>query len=60
MIPENYPEELPAIEVAQYLSGIKADAYKDIIGEDELLIAADTVVVLDGKVCGKPEDGRMP
>ncbi len=57
MIPENYPEELPAIEVAQYLSGIKADAYKDIIGEDELLIAADTVVVLDGKVYGKPEDG---
>ena len=47
-ISEDYPSDLPALEVAQYISNKKADAYHEIIGDDELLIAADTVVVLDG------------
>lgn len=55
-ISEEYPSDLPALEVAQYISNKKADAYHEIIGDDELLIAADTVVVLDGKIYGKPHN----
>jgi septum formation protein maf len=55
-ISEDYPSDLPALEVAQYISNKKADAYHEIIGDDELLIAADTVVVLDGKIYGKPHN----
>lgn len=53
-IDESYPEDLPACEVANFISHAKAKAYKNIIGDDELVITADTVVVLDDMVMGKP------
>ncbi len=55
-IDEDYPQDMAAIDVAQFLSEKKADAYKEIIGNDELLITADTTVVLGDKVYGKPQD----
>ncbi|MEE1021677.1 MAG: Maf family nucleotide pyrophosphatase [Muribaculaceae bacterium] len=55
-IDESYPDDMAAGDVAQYLSGKKADAYREIIGDDELLITADTTVVLGDKVYGKPEN----
>lgn len=53
-IDESYPENLAAINVAQYISGIKADAYLDRIDGDELLITADTIVICENKILGKP------
>ncbi|MBP5507376.1 MAG: septum formation protein Maf [Prevotella sp.] len=53
-IDESYPDDLPASEVANFISHAKAKAYKNIIGDDELVITADTVVVLDDMVLGKP------
>ena len=55
-IDESYPEDLPAIEVPQYISKAKADAYLGMIDNDTMVITADTVVVLDDEILGKPVD----
>ena len=55
-IDESYPEDLPAVEVPQYISKAKADAYLDMIDNDTIVITADTVVVLDDEILGKPVD----
>lgn len=55
-IDESYPEDLPAVEVPQYISKAKADAYLGMIGNDTMVITADTVVVLDDEILGKPVD----
>lgn len=53
-IEENYPESMPVDEIASYLSSIKADAYSSLIEPNELIITADTIVVNNGMVLGKP------
>ena len=55
-IKESYPADLPAAEVASYIAGEKADAYKDLLSEDEMVITADTIVVLGTEILGKPKD----
>jgi septum formation protein len=55
-IDESYPEDLPAVEVPQYISKAKADAYLGMIDDDTMVITADTVVVLDNEIRGKPVD----
>lgn len=55
-IKEPYPKELPADEVPVYIAEEKSAPYIDELGEDELLLTADTVVVLDNEILGKPKD----
>lgn len=55
-VEECYPREMPAEEVPCYLSRLKSDAYPHPLGSGDVLLTADTVVVCDGEVFGKPKD----
>ena len=55
-IDESYPADLPALETAEYIARKKAIAYKATMQPGELVITADTVVIVDTQVLGKPTD----
>lgn len=51
---EIYPKDLDPNEVAAFLSELKSKAY-GTVSEDEILITADTIVVINGEILGKPK-----
>lgn len=53
-VDEAYPDTLPAKDVAEYISREKASVYD--VADDELLITADTVVIVGDDILGKPKD----
>ena len=55
-IDESFPDDLPPSEIPCYIARKKADAYLLTIKENELVITADTVVIVDDKVINKPTD----
>ena len=58
-IAENFPETIEPKDVAEYISKVKANAYLDTITEKELVLTADTVVIIDREILGKPHDAEQ-
>ncbi len=57
-IDESFPESIPLVDVPQYISSVKADAYQHKITDNELVITADTMVICGDKILGKPKDAQ--
>ncbi|MEZ3577889.1 MAG: Maf family nucleotide pyrophosphatase [Muribaculaceae bacterium] len=55
-VDEVYPPDMAAADVPAYLSQLKAKAYADLLAPGELIITADTIVIADGAIMGKPHD----
>ncbi|MBQ8283191.1 MAG: septum formation protein Maf [Paraprevotella sp.] len=55
-IDESYPDNLLCADIPCYISRKKAEAYKQQMRQDELIITADTVVCVDDTILGKPKD----
>ena len=53
---ESFPDDMPAGEVAEYLSRLKSEAYPEPLGEKDILLTADTVVIAQSRILGKPAD----
>ena len=54
-VDESYPDNLTPEEIAVYIAEKKARAFDEDIN-DEVVLTADTIVAVDGKILGKPED----
>jgi len=55
-VTEDYPASLELDMVAEYLSIKKANECKEAIESGSILLAADSVVILDNIIYGKPKD----
>lgn len=53
---ETYPEELAIPEIPIHIARQKALVVQEELSHDQLILAADTIVVLGQKIIGKPVD----
>ncbi len=54
-IPEDFPPDMPVAQVPEFLAEKKAEAFRNEI-LDELVISADTVVIINRQILNKPQD----
>jgi septum formation protein len=52
-VEESFPDTMPVDQVAKYLAAKKAEYFRPKI-QDEIIVTADTVVVLENKILNKP------
>lgn len=57
-VEENYPEDMPVSEVPEYLANKKMQEAVKHCRSDDIIITADTVVILDEQIIGKPADAE--
>ncbi len=55
-IDESYPPSVMGAAVAEYVTRVKATAFTDILGVNDVIITGDTVVLLDDEILEKPSD----
>ena len=55
-INEDFPDNLKASEIAEYIVSNKNEPFKSLIKENEIVLTADTLVWYKNKCWGKPKD----
>lgn len=55
-IDESYPDNMNGLKVPEYLSSKKAKIYTEKLSGNELVITADTLVICNNTILGKPKD----
>ena len=55
-VEETYPEGLAPQEIVAHIARLKSDAAAPLVGPEDILITADTMVFLDNDRLGKPHD----
>lgn len=55
---ESYPETMDVYQVPEFLAGKKALAFKSDLSADQIIIAADTVVIHEKRILGKPSSNE--
>lgn len=56
-VPEDYPATLPKTVIAKYLAEKKAKAFQPELTKNEVVLTADTTVILDNELLEKPQHG---
>jgi septum formation protein len=54
-VDESFPKELPSDQVAKYLAEKKAEVFR-LSMKDEIVVTADTIVILEDRILNKPLD----
>ncbi|MFI3319679.1 MAG: Maf family nucleotide pyrophosphatase [Rikenellaceae bacterium] len=57
-VDESVPEGVDVATVPEYLADLKSDGYPQEIMSQDIIITADTMVLCDGEILGKPADGE--
>jgi len=55
-VAEDYPDDMPPQEVPVFLAAKKANASRHFIQNDEVILAADSIVIQDDLIYEKPKD----
>lgn len=55
-VDESYPADLPLEEVAPFLAQKKANAAQALLDDHSIILASDSIVLVDDQILGKPID----
>lgn len=56
---ESFPSDMPVLEVAEFIARVKAEALRSRMKDKDIILTADSVVICNGVIYGKPKDAEQ-